>query len=304
MKLKNLVQSPLNTTFMGVAHGVLSYYGIEVTDSILFGLSGHGFAINIHREVCPSGPYCWNTEPVRKMLSHLGIRMCSLGTFSGISAGEGRTHAEGLMRIHLDSGHPCSLVNMENQLVTGYDDSAFQTAQPWPGNDYPPKTLSFATWQELGEEIHISLFAFIQCQPQLLGPAIESSLRFAVSAWREPAIHTSEPYGFGPIAYDNWCRAIEAGFGTTHGNWWNGTVWAECRKQMKSYFCEISHELTDERLGSALSILYGQIGSLLEEVSDRRLQSDLQIEKLRKAKALEEKAVCLIETYLDHRAIP
>ena len=48
----------------------------------------------------------------------------------------------------MDEDSPCSLLNMENQLITGYDDTGFDTAQPWcPHNkDFPPRRLSSGTW--------------------------------------------------------------------------------------------------------------------------------------------------------------
>lgn len=301
MTLKNLNQSSLNTTFMGVARGVLDYYGIAMSDSTLFGASGHGFAINIHDELCPSGPYCWNREPIQAMLRNIGIEMDSLGYFGKSSTADERMHVEGLLKIHLDSGHPCALLNLEYQLITGYGETSFHAAQPWPPNDFPPKTLTFTTWPELGDGIHMEFVTFTPVRPEPPKKILEDSLKYAVNAWRDPSAHTYKPYGFGPDAYDNWCAAIAAGFGSTHGNWWNGTVWSECRNHLRGYFSENSEVLGADDLALILSGLYGSIGGLLAEAADRNLAPELQIEKLNHAKTLDDEAVRRIEDYLANR---
>ena len=46
-------------------------------------------------------------------------------------------------------------LNMDFQIVTGYDDNGFNMGTPWdPNNDTTPPRLSFGTWQEFGEELH------------------------------------------------------------------------------------------------------------------------------------------------------
>ena len=298
MKLEKLSQAPLNTTFMGVIRGVFNYYGIAASDSILFGASGHGFAINIHTELCPSGPYCWNNQPVMDLLQNLGVRMDSLGYFSAECSLEVRRHVEGLIRMHLEGGHPCSLMNLENQLIYGFDENGFLVAQPWPGMDFPPKSLAFGTWHEMGDEIHVEFYSFMPTSRINLDSAIEQSLRYAVRVWRGPELQTSGPYGFGPDAYENWRNAIQAGFGTTHGNWWNGTVWSECRRYLAGYFQEVGLRLVEPRLGEDLSKNFATIADLLAKVAEKDRATEDQIEKLHIAQATEETSIARIESYL------
>ncbi|MYF28707.1 MAG: hypothetical protein F4169_07555, partial [Gammaproteobacteria bacterium] len=75
----NLTQPPYDTSLVGVVKGALDYYGIDTAPAETFVLSGHAFVINIHPELCPSGPYCWNQERFRDLLPNLGIRMEQLG---------------------------------------------------------------------------------------------------------------------------------------------------------------------------------------------------------------------------------
>ena len=66
--MKRLKQPALNTTLMGVLEGALDYHKIETTTPMTFGLSGHAFLINIHTELCPSGPYVWNREKMNPLI--------------------------------------------------------------------------------------------------------------------------------------------------------------------------------------------------------------------------------------------
>ena len=47
---------------------------------------------------------------------------------------------------------------------------------------------------------------------------------------------TEQPYGFGPDAYERWLAALESDDIDVHGNWWNASVWGECRAFAAEYF--------------------------------------------------------------------
>ena len=161
MKIDDLAMPPLNTTLMGVVKGVMDYYDIDAPTPMVFGISGHAFLINIHKQLCPSGPYCWKHTGFTPLVRNLGLQMTNLGFYSPQNSQDDRANVEKKLRKALDSKIPCSLLNLENQLITGYDADGFFTVQPWaPKVDFPPARLSFGTWQELGEGIHISFYTF------------------------------------------------------------------------------------------------------------------------------------------------
>jgi len=66
---------------MSVIKGVADYYQIPLSDPMLYGLSGHAFVINIHRDICPSGPYIWNHAEFFRLVKNLGIATEELGFF-------------------------------------------------------------------------------------------------------------------------------------------------------------------------------------------------------------------------------
>jgi len=300
MKLENLSQGRLNTTLMGVVKAVLDYYHLESSEAWTFGGSGHAFLINIHEQLCPSGPYCWKYDGFRKLLRNLGLEMTDLGFFHGRSTPEERAAVEQKLKQSLDSGIPCSLVSMEHQVISGYDDKAFFTAQPWGDccGGFPPSTLTFGTWPELKDEVHVSFFTFRKLAPAGDRTVVRDSLGSALELFRQPEQHSLEHYGIGPNAYDNWTRAV-AEHGSSHGNWWNGTVWSECRAMASGYFSEIGQKFAPVA-GQAreLSNAYREIADLLSKAADKKIEPAAKTTLLTEAKDKEARAITGIEILL------
>jgi hypothetical protein len=293
--LDNLKQPPLNTTMMGVIKGAADYHGLDLDGPMIFGLSGHAFLINIHTELCPSGPYCWKRENAVPLLENLGLRMTDLGFFGTGTAAEDRAEVEHKLRDALDKGIPCSLLNMENQIISGYDEAGLLCAQPWPSMDITPERLTFGTWAEFGEQFHATFYTLEMVEPVDLGKAILASLDYAVDLWRNPGNHTSEAYGVGPAAYDNWVAAVPES-GASHGNWWNATVWSECRHMAADYFATIgagNPGVAD--LCAELRDAYVQIAENLGKASDKEMDPDAKIALLKKTKQLETAAIEKVE---------
>ena len=295
MKIDNLTMPPLNTTLMGVVKGVLDYYGIEVSSARVFGVSGHAFLINIHKVLCPSGPYCWDTTGFLRLLRNLGLEMTDLGFFAPSSSHDERAAIEWKVRKLLDRGQPCSLLNLENQMIIGYDDDGFFTTQPWaPKVDFPPARLSFGTWEELGEEFRVSFFTFEKLPPADFRTAILESLDYALALHTNPVTVSVPEYGVGPDAYANWKAAVEE-HGAGQGNWWNATVWSECRAMASEYFTEISRTFSDGSEPAAeLSIVYAEIAGLLGRVSEKEIPAAAKIALLEQAESKEAEAEAAI----------
>ena len=68
-------QPPLNTTLMGVIKGAADYYGKDLSVPVLFGRTGHAFALNIAPGLCPSAPYVWNMEKLDRLLDNCGLEI-------------------------------------------------------------------------------------------------------------------------------------------------------------------------------------------------------------------------------------
>lgn len=297
MELDNLRQAPFNTTALGVLRGVASYYGLSVSDAFLFGATGHAFLINIHEELCPSGPYCWNRKPFEALAAHVGIDVVDHGFFWTDGGPVPRGEVEAKLTECLRQRVPCSLINMENQLITGFDDTGLLTAQPWPNADFPPRHLTFGSWTELGGEIHINFYTFHRgahaLEPRL---AAAAGLEYAVDLYQHPENHSGSPYAVGAQAYAAWIRAVRAGHGAGHGNWWNGAVWAECRGMASRFL----HELASDFPGTAaaarpLAAAFAEISERLTEASHRDLADDAKVSALEAAAAREATTIAGLE---------
>jgi len=299
MKLKDLNMPPFNTTLMGVLKGVLDYYSIDVSNAMAFGGSGHAFLINIHEVICPSGPYCWKYDGFFKLVKNLGVEITDLGFFHSKSTAEEKAQVEQNIKDSLDNGLPCSVLNMENQTISGYDDEKFFLIRPWEAVcEFTPPTLTFKTWAEFGKEIHANFLVFRKITGKDGLTIIKESIDYALSLFRNPHEYNFEKYEIGLGAYDNWIRGVEQGHGPSHGNWWNGMVWSECRHFASEYFKEIPEKIGGNVSGSAhdLSVLYSDISDMLELVSNKEMKDKEKIKVLQELKNKEENAVKQLET--------
>lgn len=103
-RLPDLKQPPLNTTMMGVLRAAADYHALGLDDPVIYGLSGHAFLINIHTQLCPSGPYCWKRENAKPLIENMGLRMMDLGFFGTGTGKEARSDVERVLRGALDRG--------------------------------------------------------------------------------------------------------------------------------------------------------------------------------------------------------
>jgi hypothetical protein len=292
-KIENLGMKPFSTTLMGVVEGVADYFDIPVSESMLYGLSGHAFLINIHKQICPSSPYVWNKSRFYLLLENIGIKVTDLGFYSNQSSLEERTKVESILCEALDAGIPCSLCNMDNQLITAYDKKGFLVVQPWepPCVDGQPSKLSFGTWKEFKKEVHVSFYTFKKVTPVDRKNAMLDSLDYAIDLYTKSSEFSREAYGIGPEAYSNWIAAAEK-YGSTHGNWWNATVWSECRSMAAKYFAEIGHEYPQtSNTAVELENLYTEIARQLKISSNKDMNSTDKINLLQRTQKNEATAI-------------
>ena len=78
--LDGLKWKPTWVSQLGCIKGCLDYLGVDVSEPWLFGLSGHAFVINVHPELCPSGPTAWRTERMVELCEHVG---CTIRRVTG-----------------------------------------------------------------------------------------------------------------------------------------------------------------------------------------------------------------------------
>ncbi len=291
----DISQACFNTTLIGVIRGIADYMNIDLTTPELYGRSGHAFFLNIHGAICPSGPYCWNIDPFILLLENCGIRMNKLGFYSADSSQEDKNALENIIRKELEKGNPCSILNMEHQLIIGVDDSGFVCTQPWK-MDFPSAHLAFGSWEEIKDEIHACFYSFEKIEVAGSISSFVKAMQFVKDLNVNPQNYTVSPYTAGISAYDVWISGIKKGYGKEHGNWWNGTVWSECRKQAAIYFDEMSAELPEySEILLKLKMLFNEVSDILLKVGNKELEDTKKIDLLVKATRLEINSLQLVD---------
>jgi hypothetical protein len=186
---------------------------------------------------------------------------------------------------------------MEFQLVQGYDDTGFITSQPWK-HDFPPKHLTFGTWDEFGKEVHVNFFTFDSGTPADPKTSAVDALSYAVDVFRNPTTHTSAPYATGAAAYDQWIKAVPE-HGASHGNWWNGVVWGECRQNASAWFDQLTATFDFAKAECAdLAGIYSQIGAGLNRVSNKDMDADTKVKVLGELREQELAAIDKVEKFV------
>ncbi len=267
-----LAQPSFDTSLLGAVCGAMRQYGMDHTPEEVFVLSGHAFAINLRRDLCPSSPYVWSTECCLALLANLGLEVRELGMLPPNAGADDKRRLEAQLRTELERGVLCSLLNLDHQLVVGCDEAGFDLARPWgPEAPSTPARLTSGTWAECQSGPPVGFFRLAPCEPRSASP-LADAVDFAVDAWRQPKAFTETPYGFGPDAYDHWLAAFKGDAIDEHGNWWNASVWSECRAFAGRYFSALganAPDWLDAKSTDWLGEQFGNIAARLREVSDK-----------------------------------
>lgn len=291
MKVKGINVEPLCDTLMGMIKSVSDFYELNHSNPVLFGASGQAFLINIHKELCPSGPYVWNYDPFFKLLKNIGIDMTDHGMYTGQNSPKEIREIEDKVKALMDKGIPCGLANLENQMILGYDEKGFDLSQPW-GDEFPVGRVTYGTWDEFKDDKFACFYSFNTTSKADIKQMFIDSLKYAIDLSDNFKDHSKDGYTAGIAAYDTFIDAVENGHGSSHGNWWNSMVWAECRQMASDYFLEMKD--TQEGINELcvdLSKDYKLIAEGLNKVSDKGVPIKPKIELLKEIKKTEEEAV-------------
>lgn len=300
----DVTQPPLNTSYLGVMQSASSYFGLPWTTAELFVGSGHAFITNIHAELCPSGPYVWETAPMHDLFSNLNLDIEVLGFVSAQSTTrQQRESFDSSIRQALRDGKVCTLECMDHQTVYGFDQDGFLLTQPWDQTvDTTPPRLNYGSWKGFDSGVPLTAFAVskkseIRDYPhEILKPAVE----LAIEIWEtSPPNSHSELYRIGAAAYSNWIKAIDDGHGGEHGAWWNAVVWGECKAMAASYFSELAGTMPQATdLIHDIATNYRETADSMLRASDIHQAPATQKEAVLAAKRAESKAVAGLKELL------
>jgi hypothetical protein len=228
---------------MGCLKGCLQFLGSDVSTPWLYGATGQAFVINLHDEVCPSGPTAWDSQGlVLRLLPNLGLRAHHLhGGDREADVEATRLAAWQMVRDSLDRDLPCygwELNVPEYYIIYGYDDHGYHYRGAGCDSGVGPKP-----WQDLGRtEIGaVAVVSVEACSPaspeQTVREALAGALQFAQpgAAWPN--------YSSGTRGFEVWADALHTGQAGNFGHRYNAAVWAECRTHAGPFLREAGEKL-------------------------------------------------------------
>jgi hypothetical protein len=242
--LENLQWSPKWVSHLGCIKGCLDYLGIDVSEAWLYGGTGHAFVINLHEQVCPSGPTAWKTVKLFQLGPNIGY------TFDGVFGlkhqddfAERQGHAWKHVQQAIDQGRPCygwELEIPEFYVVYGYDDVGYYYSGPGCDEGKGPKP-----WQELGDT-GIGVLELYSIGPGQAADdvtTVKQALAFALEHAANPEEWIFPHYRAGVEGFDNWIRALQEGKASDMGTRYNAAVWLECRRNAVGFLEEAKQRL-------------------------------------------------------------
>jgi hypothetical protein len=269
-KLQGLAWSPAWVTHLGCVAGCLDYLGIGLSRPWLWGGTGHAFVINIHPELCPSGPTAWNTDMLHDLAPNLGYTEWAVFAHKGMGEdafAQGQRDAWDRARAWIDGDKPCygwELAVPEFYVIQGYDEIGYYYSGARCDAGTGPKH-----WQELGDTGIGSVEVFGVGRGQAASPekTVRDALQSALHHASRPAEWIFGDYESGLRAFDIWADALEQGKANRFGLGYNTAVWSECRSLAVGFLREAKAKLPqaapalDEGIAA-----YGDVAAALTEL--------------------------------------
>ena len=246
-KLENLKWAPRWVSHLGCIKGCLDYLELDVSDAWLFGATGHAFIINMHPEVCPSGPTAWKTMTLFELGKNIGyVTDGVLGFKTEEGFADAQKRAWQHIRDAIDRGWPCygwELEIPEFYVVYGYDDVGYYYAGPGCEEGKGPKP-----WQALGETGIgvVEMYSVRPGQAATDATTVKEAFSFVLEHATSPEKWTFPGYRAGPEGFDNWIRALQEGKAAEFGMGYNAAVWAECRQHAVAFLGEAQERVNRE----------------------------------------------------------
>ena len=289
-----LSQPPLNATFMGVILGTAQHFETGLTVSEYYAESGFAYAVNIHPELCPSGPYCWNHVPILDALRNLGINGGRLDFDAFANTREDRSAIAEKVQEGFKEG-VVSMEGLEHQLIVECDRDNMTFAMPWDeAIDSCMKDLSWEAWRNQHEPPPFGFYRFSESEVAPKEERVRQAVKVAQSVYDSPSTFEIEDYKFGPTAFDQWCKALQNPESDKHGQWWNCTVWSECRHFAAEYYRDWPLGSNDH--ASQLASIFKQSSDLMQKVSPHDLSNEQKIDLIRQIDTLEKQVPSLLHS--------
>ena len=266
--LEGVSMRPCRRSLVGALAGALAAIDRQPFDLVeIAGRTGFAFYINIHGDVCPSGPTAFpNEEVVRKAFDQVGRdyeRYFSVPSDSTVSLVQQRATAG--IEAGITRGTPAIVWGIgvpEYALVTGFDSEARRfKVSTIAGGAVDAKGLAYG-------ELGLGPVSFLE----VLVPrekAATDEARVAAEALRMAVNHALggslryRGYANGLAAYGLWMEALREGRAEAFGMAYNTQVYAEARKFAKEYLADL---VTKDLVGATEAL--GEAAECYERVAD------------------------------------
>lgn len=304
IRLEGLEWKPAWISHMGCHHGCIDYLGLDISRAWIFGGTGHAFAINIHDELCPSGPTAWKTERVDHLAANIGYLVEGVTGHTSQRDFEARQKiAWALVTGCIDSNVPCygwELALPEYYVITGYDDGGYYFSGPGADQARMPLPADEISRTEIG---CLEVKCVVPCSPASDEEIVHGAIDFALEHPAGKYLH--ENYSSGPAAFELWADALESGRANRFGAGYNGECWRECRKMAEAFLREAKERIgREDALFDDAIEQYAAVAAALDRVVERipfenpagdpeedTVQDDDAAAAVREAKAAEERGL-------------
>jgi len=252
-KLEGLLWKQRYITQLGCIKNCLEYLGRDVSYPWLYGGTGYAFVINIQKNLDPSGPTCWDTQPLFDLAPNLGYKVSGFSiekAEAGDAFPEKQRQAWDFVRSNLDHDRPCYGWELhpyipDYYIINGYDE----------GEDGHPAGYFYSgwvsggpvDWRTLGEiDVQVlQVYSIELVEPAADEKVIKDSLTKVIQQSATPNGWFSAPgYATGPAAYDLWAEAVENGQAIRDGHSYNAACWLECREMAVDFLRQAQQKLS------------------------------------------------------------
>jgi len=266
--LENLTWKPSWVTHLGCLRGCLDFLEMDISSPWLWGGTGHAFVINLHDELCPSGPTAWKTKALHKLGKNLGYGVDAVVGFKQKDDFNDRQkQAWDMVRKAIDEGYPCygwELEIPEFYVIYGYDDVGYHFKGP--GCDDGKGPLAWGKLGDTGIGI-VEVYVVKSNTGADSKTVVKATLEFAVDHARSRDAYTWSDYRTGIPAFEQWITALKNNTAGGFGNSYNAAVWAECR-HFAARFLEEAREHLGQSVFDEAIVHYGSVAHNLRAVSE------------------------------------
>lgn len=244
------------TTHIGCIKGAVDYLKLDISTPWVFGGTGHAFVMNVHEELCPSGPTAWKTLMLFELAPNLGYKTDGILAFKDDHAdgctkwADAAEAAWEFTKRKLNENIPVYAWEMkvpEYYCVHGYDDIGYYFNGCLADEGEGP-----VPWKDTDKR-EIGLIEFVAVHPGEPAPpnvAVKAALEKAIMFATNPGDLRHPGYHSGVGAYDAWIKFLDGSYDYSkehclHGNSYNAEVWRECRKFAVDYLYEAKDKVGD-----------------------------------------------------------